>query len=169
MSLPVYTSRNVKVAFFENNLEALAPDEFISFNRNSNITEMEVGADGRVSKSFLPDRTGVCTISLQQQSPSNLYLSGLLNLQDETGVLVEGSIAVTDDDSGSVIAVMSGCHIMTSPEIGLGSSASGVTRDWVFHCDNLRFLLAGEAIASQASTAAQITAAVENVRSVLNI
>lgn len=169
MSLPVYTSRNVKIAFFEKNIDGFAPDSFVTFSRNSDITEIEVGADGKPSKSFLPDRTGSCTISLQQQSAGNLYLSGLINLQEETGKLIEGSISITDDDSGSVIAVLSGCHIMTSPEIGLGSSASGVTRDWVFHCDGMRFLLAAEAVASEATLVAEVTAAVDNVRAVLGI
>lgn len=167
--LPVYTSRNVKVAFFEGNLDGFAPDSFVTFTRNSDITEMEVGADGKVSKSFLPDRTGSCTISLQQQSAGNLYLSGLLNLQDTSGVLIEGAITITDDDSGSVIAKLSNCHIMTSPEVGLGSSAAGTTRDWVFHCDEMWFLTAAEVISEEGAIVAQVTAAIDNAKSTLGL
>lgn len=159
MALPIYSSRNVQVSFGGVAIEALAPDSFISFSLNSPITETEVGADGKVAISYSPDETGTCTISVQQNSPSDVYLSSVLEAQRTSRELVIGDIVV-NDPSGSVLAYIGSAHIQEGPEVTLGSSANGATRDYVFFVEQMHFGAYGKQglqgdIISAATTAAR--------------
>lgn len=161
MSLPVYSSKDVKVAWGGITLDGLAPESFVTFQRNTDLTDEEVGADGTLSISVNPDRTGTCTISLQQNSEGNLILAGVLAAQEISGAdFKTASLAITDL-SGGVIAKLSGAHIKTSPEIVLGSTATGQTKDWVFFCEKMEFTSTPDDIAIPAAAAARILAGVE--------
>ena len=111
--LPVYSSKNVKVAFLGFTIDGLSPDSFVEFSLSSDLTDEEVGADGSVSVSISPDETGTCTISLQQNSPSNIFLSGILARQRSLGKLATGALTIVDP-SGSVVATLSQAHIKTA-------------------------------------------------------
>lgn len=164
MSLPVYASRNVVLNFLGHPLQGLAPESFVEFALNSDLTEEEVGADGSVSISMSPDETGTCTISLQQESPSNIFLSKVLNLQRSAGTIASGAFTLKDP-SGSILAKLSGAHIKTAPTIGLGSSASGQTRDWVIFCKKMIFSSVPEDYVDSTGVLADLTAAAENATS----
>lgn len=164
MALPVYSSSDVKVAWSGVPLDGLAQDSFVTFSRNSDLTDEEVGADGQVSISRSPDKTGTCTISLQQQSLANHILSGVLLLQEDSGDFFRGSLTIADP-SGSVLALMSGCHIKTAPEVDLGSSASGKTRNWVFFCEKMKFTSAPEGLASEVANSAAIVGGIDTIKS----
>ena len=138
MSLPVYSSRDVKVAWSGTELQGLAPDSFITFTRNADLTDEEVGAGGDLSISRLPDRTGSCSIILQQQAPANLRLAEAISRQESSGVFITGHLTI-QDPSGSVLAELTNAHIKTAPEVDLGSSATGKSRTWVFFCEGMRF------------------------------
>jgi hypothetical protein len=58
--------------------------------------------------------------------------------QKQTRRLVVGTLEISDP-SGSVLAILRGCHLKTYPEVDLGSDASGKTRDWVFFCEEMVF------------------------------
>jgi len=145
MALPVYSARNVQVNFTGYALEGLAPDTFVEFSLNSDLTDEEVGGDGSVSISISPDNTGTCTISLQQESPSNVVLSGILNSQRTEGDIIRGALLVKDP-SGSTLAAMANAHLKTAPSISLGSTATGKTRDWVFFVEDIIFASAPEGL-----------------------
>jgi len=162
MALPVYSSRNVTVAWAGVALTGLAPDGFVTFSRTSAITEAETGADGQVNISYLPDETGTCTIQTQQNGPANWILSGVLANQEATRVPVIGSLTVTDP-SGSVIAIMTNCHIQESPEIALSSTANGNTFSWTFFCERIRFLSTPEDVAGVADDASRITGLIDTI------
>ena len=138
MALPVYSSRDVLVSWSGVPITGFTPDSFINFSRNVDLTDEEVGASGELSTSINPDRTGNGKISLQQQSPSNLLLSGILNAQDAGGALVIGNLTITDP-SGSTLALLSGAYLKVAPEISLGSTATGSSRDWTFFVEHLNF------------------------------
>lgn len=137
-TLPVYSSRDVKISWSGEPIDGLAPDTFITFSRNSDLTDEEVGADGQLSISRLPDRTGTMTITLQQQSMGNHILSGVMERQEASGVFIRGAITISDP-SGSILAELGAAHLKTAPEVGLGSTATGQTRDWVFFCESMKF------------------------------
>jgi hypothetical protein len=138
MSLPVYSSRDVKLSWAGVALDGLAPDSFITFSRASDITDEEVGADGSLSISKLPDRTGTCTVTLQQQSTGNKILAGMIGEQEAGSSLYVGTLEVRDP-SGSVLADLSMAHIKTTPEVDYGSSATGSNRAWVFFVEHMKF------------------------------
>ena len=162
MSLPVYSSRDVKVSWGGQALSGLAPDSFITFSRASDLTDEEVGADGQANISRLPDRTGTCTISLQQNSLGNLILSGVMLNQENQSSFVTASLTVVDP-SGSVLAFMTGVHLKTAPEVSLGSSASGATRDWVFWCETMQFSAAPEGLAQSIAESAEIAGGISTI------
>jgi len=136
----VYASREVNVIYLGSVLESLAPDSFVELQLNSDLTDEEVGGDGSVAISVLPDRTGNCTVRLQQDSPSNRILTGMLNLQRSQGSGILSGVLTVSDKNGTILAGMQGVHIKSPPTIGLGSSATGSTRDWVFFCQNVAYM-----------------------------
>jgi len=162
MALPVYSSRDVSVSWSGVSLNGLAPDSFITFSRNSDLTDEEVGSDGELSISRLPDRTGVCTISLQQNSEANIILSGIIAAQESSSSFIRGSLSI-GDPSGSVLASLTNCHVKTAPEITLGSTAAGQTKDWVFYCEKMIFTSAPEGVASGTDEAARAAAAIATI------
>lgn len=145
MALPVYTSKDVKVIWAGAPIDGLAPDSFVTFSRNSDLTDEEVGGDGQLSISRLPDKTGTCTISLQQGSRGNFILAAVMLQQENGQGFPRGSLTITDP-SGSVLALLRNCHLKTPAEITLGSSATGQTRDWVFYCEELQFTSTPEGV-----------------------
>lgn len=155
MALPVYTSREVSVAWSGQKLDGLAPDSFVSFSLNSDLTDEEVGADGQVNISRLPDSTGTCTLSFQQNSNANLILSGILLAQQNSPTFIVGSLTIVDP-SGSVLALLTNAHIKTAPEVTLGSTATGATRDWLFYCEGMNFTSAPEGVAGGSADAALV-------------
>lgn len=161
MALPVYSSKDVTVAFGGVALEGLAADNFITFTPNSDETDEEVGADGQSMISYMADISGACTVSLQQSSPSNLVLSGVVGTQRATRQLQIANLTVTDP-SGSVIAFMRNCHIKSKPEIGLGASATGTTRDWVFYCQEMFYTSTPDGLVAD-DTAARVASAVDTI------
>ena len=156
MALPTYSSRKVSVAWSGVSFEGFAPDSFITFSRNTDITDEEVGADSQVSISIMPDLSGTCTLSLQKESPTNIALSSLLNAQQVGGIYIADMSIV--DPSGSALARLSNAHIKTSPEQSFGSTATGITYDWVFFCEKLEFLSTPEGILPDNLTADVISA-----------
>ncbi len=165
-NLPVYSSRAVRVSYLAYDLEGLAPDSFVEFALSSDLTDEEIGADGSVAISISPDQTGTCTISLQYNSPSNVFLSGVLNLQRTSGQLARGSFTIRDP-SGGVIATLTDAHLKTAPTVSLGSSATGNTQDWVFFCQKLHFVSVPEGVGNEVGLFADAIAAVDNVSNFL--
>ena len=138
MALPVYSSKDVFVAFGGRPLDGLAPDSFVTFSRSEDHTDEEVGSDGQLSVSISPNQSGTCTITLQQQSIANNILAAIIGQQDANRQLVIGDITITNP-GGSTLAVMSNCHIKTSPETDFGNTATGKNRSWVFFCEKMLF------------------------------
>lgn len=162
MALPVFTSKEVSIAWSGQKLDGLAPDSFVTFSLNSDITDEEVGADGQVNISRLPDGTGTCTLSFQQNSTANLVLSGILAAQLNSPTFITGSLTVVDP-SGSILALLGSAHIKTAPEVSLGSTATGATRDWVFFCESMNFTSAPEGVATASTDAARVTGAIQTI------
>lgn len=138
MSLPVFNSKKVSVAWRGYALSGLAEDG-ISITPSADVTETSVGMDGQVSISFLPDETGQVTFSFQYQARTNMVLSGVLEAQRRTGELYVGDLAVSDPSSGVHLRLVK-AHIQSKPEISIGSSVSGNTKDWTFFCERLEYI-----------------------------
>ena len=136
MALPVYSSKDVRVTWCGVALPGLAEDTFVKFSYNSDVSNEKVGADGSVEISLTPDKTGTCTITLLQQSDGNFYLGAAL-AGYKNGVFYQGAITVTDP-SGSVLALLRGCHIKTAPEIVMAKETEA--REWTFFVEQIEFI-----------------------------
>lgn len=163
MALSTYSSNNVTIAIAGQNVTGLAPDNFITLQRNSDVLDVEVGAHtDDIAKSVLPDKTGLATLSLQQNSQTHKVLSAILQAQDASGILAEFSMLVADP-SGSIVCLAKKCSIKVSPEQGLGNSATGSTRVWVFHVDQMPFLGVKDFNDLDATALAQVSSAVSTI------
>lgn len=156
--LPTYSSRNVTITWAGHTFLGLAPDSFIEIAPTSDITDEQVGADGSVAISILPDETGAVTVSLQQNSPTNHFLSEALNQQRISGDIASTEMTIKDP-SGSVTAVIRDAHIKTKPTITRGSTATGQTMDWVFFAQDLLIQPVTPSNANAASLVADALAA----------
>ena len=151
MSLETFSSRNVNVAWGGMNIVGLAQDGFVTITPSSDITDEEVGSDGQLQTSILPDRTGTVTIQLQQNSPSNNDLAGLLDDQMYGSRFFRKAEMTVCDPSGSVIVRMINAYLKSRPEITLGSTATGNTYSWTFFCEELRYLAQPNFISAELS------------------
>ena len=66
-------------------MSGFGPDTFVSIEPNADLSTMQVGADGEVARSIGTNKTCRITITLQQTSPSNDVLSGLMEADALTG------------------------------------------------------------------------------------
>ena len=164
-SLIPYSSRNVRVVWNDYTLYGLSPDSAIEVAPNSDITESEVGMDGFIMHSFLPDDTGTVTLRFQQNSPANIYLSGILNLQKEQGSLVSSAMIISDP-SGA-LATLRDVHIQSQPTVIRGSSATGQSMEWVFFIGSIDFMQIPGGVAGIAGVVADAIGAVDLARKYL--
>ena len=137
-ALPVYSSIDVQLFWNGYHLDGLAPDSYLVAMRNEDLTDEEVGADGQLSTSKLPNRTGTFTVSLQQQSLANKVLSGVVNTQEQESGLYIGDLMIKDL-SGGIISNHRGCYLKGTPEQSLGNTATGSTRAWVWFVERFDF------------------------------
>lgn len=136
--LPTYTSKNFQINWAGIDFMALAPDTFLDLAPNADVTDEEIGADGSVCISFLADESGAITVSLQQQSPTNVSLARVIEIQAQQGDIVSADMTIKDQ-SGLTVATVYDAHIKTKPTITRGSTATGQTMDWVFFAQRLDY------------------------------
>lgn len=160
--LATYNSRKVKIVFLNHVVQALAADDFLEISLNADLTVNDIGGDGSVGTSMTPDETGTCTLRLMQGSPTNVFLSGVLAAQRETGKLAEGSFTVKDP-SGIVVAKLSDAHITVAPTTTLGSTTSGKTIEWQFFCKKVDFASVPANLSGVVGLAADAIATVESL------
>lgn len=158
-SLTTYSSRNVKVAWAGSTFVGLAPDSAIEIAPNADITESEVGMDGSVMHSFLPNDTGTVTVRLMQNSPTNDMLSLILQEQKIAGTIVSSAMTLTDPSS--IVASLRGVHIQAQPTVIRGSTATGNSVEWVFFVESIEYLQLPQGNQAMDQQAADIITAVD--------
>ena len=75
LSLQAYDPKNVKLYLGGVRAYGFAPDTKITVSRNSDNIMTMTGTDGEASAALSRDRSGVLTLSLQNTSGFNDYLS----------------------------------------------------------------------------------------------
>jgi len=139
-ALPVYSAREVGVAWGLVNMEGFSGDNICSFAYNTDLTTETIGCDGKLATSVTPDRSGTITVELMQTSASTKQLSGILafqNNQDDTSAIIKADFAVTDP-SGSVLCIGRNAYLKTAPEVGLGVEQG--THEWTLYSEKIDFL-----------------------------
>lgn len=148
--------------------EGFADGTFITMQRNSPRTEVVVGAKGDSAITKKADFSGTLEVTLLQNSPTNEYLSYLVNAEDAAGDLLRATIDVVDP-SGSTIAVAQRCHVQEPAPVTLGDGQNAKT--WVFYVEDLRYLAVPQGLAaSQATqTAAAAYGAIKSISDSLKV
>lgn len=159
IQLPVYKSRQVKISFLGQDITGLA-ESFASISRNNDFTVEKVGADGSVSISVHPDETGTFELTLDQNSPAHIFLSGVIETQKATNDLYSGSFTLTDP-SGSAIVKLSNAHVKSGPTLTFGSESQDWT--WTIFCCDYTYLSTPEGIAEELGVIAEVSAAIDTL------
>lgn len=111
-------------------------DDVISMARVNQSANDKVGVDGEMTVSISADRRGDVSIRLMQTSESNLYLSGLVNAQ-ENGAFVPIFMQFKDVETGDLISATQG-YIKKPADMQRGENAQSQT--WEFRGERLDML-----------------------------
>lgn len=104
-----------------------ADGEFFSFERTNDAFTMTVGADGDTTRVKSNDRSGACTITLDQSSNSNAILSGFASADELTNL---GIVPVLVKEIGGSTTLFSGNGwVQKLPVVSYGKETT--TRVWV--------------------------------------
>lgn len=108
-------------------MTGLADGTFVEISPSVDLSTMQVGADGEVARSISSNKTCSITITLQQTSPSNDALTGLLEIDSlGGGILFPVSVI---DLRGRTVFEASQCWISQRPTITFAQEVSD--RAWV--------------------------------------
>jgi hypothetical protein len=156
-----YSSRNVEVAFFGESVTGLA-ESFLSSSRNSDFTSSKIGADGSVGTSVSPDETGTLELTLDQNAPLNIFLSGVIEVQKGAGRLFRGAFTFKDPSGGAVVKYAR-VHIQAGPTI-VGASERQ-DRTWTLFVEDYVYLSVPAGMADEIGVLADISAGLDSLPS----
>ncbi len=106
-------------------MTGFADGTFVEITPSNDLSTMQVGADGEVARSISSNKTCTVAITLQQTSPSNDILSGLIEIDSLTGgVLFPISVI---DLRGRTVFLASQCWINKRPTLTFGQEVSDRT------------------------------------------
>ena len=113
-------------------------EEKVTVERANNSWELTVGCDGESTRVKSNDLSGTITITLQQTSPSNDYLTSIFYADEEYDTVTDIEVRDTSGRS-QIIAAKAWCEKM--PDATYGKNHSD--RQWVFRTNNIQYSLAG--------------------------
>jgi len=134
MALKSYNAGEVAIIVGTRAMGGLAEDTFVNIQRDEQLHTKQVGADGEVTRSKTNNKSGMITITLQQTSDSNDYLTGLANNDSIVPITVT-------DLSGRTVAFAQQAWVQDFPDVELARDSG--TREWVIDCANLELLVSG--------------------------
>lgn len=124
-AIRTYSSDLVVVLIGGIPLTGRAEDTFVTIAPQADLSTVQVGADGEVARSVSTNKLCTITVTLQQTSPTNLALSGLMEIDSLTGGVL---FPVTIQDlRGTTLFVASQCWISKRPELTFGREVSDRT------------------------------------------
>lgn len=84
MSVRTIDPDSVKLSVGGIPVSGYADGTFIEFERTTDSFEKSTGADGKTTRVAKNDRSGTCTITLQQSSPTNDQFTALAAIDERT-------------------------------------------------------------------------------------
>lgn len=107
-------------------MTGFGPDTFVTIEPAADLSTIQVGADGEVARSIGTNKTCRMTLTLQQTSPSNDVLSGLMEIDALTG----GNIfpVTVQDLRGRTVFMAPQGWLSKRPSITFGAEAD--VRAW---------------------------------------
>jgi hypothetical protein len=124
-----YSPEDVKCVWNGIDITGFAPDTFVKVMRSVDAYTKTVGADGLVARTRSADRTGEVTITLMQNSLSNVLLAASAVAADNTGIGPVDNFVI-NDPSGSGLAVAFDCWVRKIPDIEYSGTYG--TKTWTF-------------------------------------
>ncbi len=115
-------------------------DDVIILDRTVNSANHKIGTDGEMSTSISADRSGSVVFKLMQTSSSNLYLSGLIGIQ-ETGNGATVSV-MFKDTRGRDLGVGTQGYIPKPAKMTRGTNVNN--QEWMIVVENLELLFVGD-------------------------
>lgn len=139
MAAHTYSPKDVDVIVAGVSMNCFAEDSIVSIAYAEDAWTMVSGADGCVSRSKNPNRSGTISVSLQTTSDSNDVLSALYFLDYESNV---GTFPVlVKDNNGTTVASGADCWIMKIPDSELAREVGTV--EWVIQVPELYYFRGG--------------------------
>ena len=134
MAVKTYNPKEVAVIVAGRIIGGFADGTFVGVERNNDSWTLSVGADGEGTRSKSSDRSGRFTITLNQSSESNEYLSELEIADDLSGT---GTFPVLiKDNSGTSIYEAETAWIVKPAGAPFGKESDN--REWIIETDYLR-------------------------------
>jgi hypothetical protein len=139
MALISYDSSRVTVVIAGTLVQAPAPGNFITSDRDSPLFTSVSGTYGDVERVKNQNKSGTIKLTLQQTSPTNDLLSGFYEADEQTstGLFL---MLIRDLDS-TTLAAMPKCWIEQIPTLERGDTVNNVV--WSIKTDNLSQFIGG--------------------------
>jgi hypothetical protein len=127
-----YAPDQVVVNFGNETITGFAAGTFVTAVRTVDLWEMVSGSDGEVTRIKQSDRSGLVTITLQQSSPSNTFLAGVVAADaiSNAGVF---PLLVKDFTSDGSLVTAANAFVKRIPDWNR-ASADESSVEWIFAC-----------------------------------
>ena len=174
MTLLTYSPSDVSVTFAGKPIEGFSQDNMVRISRESPNYTSKRGMDGSVCVTQQRYSKWQVKIYLAQSSASNDFLSGVQQLVANNRIpIMEFLPLIIKDNSGNTMFFAKDVWIEQIPEISFNNSLD--TREWIFMCNDVNYILGGndpdldlvtEAIAAAGAIQQELSVATSYVRSV---
>jgi len=162
--LKTYSPKGVNIAWGGIALTGLGEDTMITVSRNADNSSTTVGSQGDVQHVKIADQTGMVELTLLQNSESNLYLTNIQFIQDNSSDLIFKNLTITDP-SGGMLWDARGAHLRKAADCVLGSGHNAKT--YSFHVNELVSVGANSSIAEALGVVARVNAAAGVINSLV--
>ena len=135
--LRAFDPKSVKVTVAGVNLVGFS-EEKVTVERANNSWELNVGCDGEATRVKSNDLSGTITVTLQQTSPSNDFLTTVFYNDQNNDECVKIEIV---DSSGKSKIIADKAWVEKMPDATYAKAHSD--RQWVFRTNNVGYYLAG--------------------------
>ncbi len=125
-----YNAGRVTVIFNGFNITGFADGTFVNVTQQNDGITTQVGADGELARAVNTDRRCTVTVTLQQTSPANDFLSTMYSVDALTCGGRIGPILI-QDLCGDTIFAASDAWIVKPADIEFGKEV--MTRAWAIH------------------------------------
>ena len=116
----------------------LSEGTFASFSRNNDNLVEHVGADGRLTLTVIPNKTGAFELECAQNSISNQILSGVQEEFDRDRVIRRADMVLADPSGGGLVFAFQ-AYIKKPADFAFAAEEQ-TNRTWMFGCERLVYV-----------------------------
>jgi len=137
-----YDPKKIVITFGGILIQGFAEGTFVNAERNEDAFEISVGAGGDVTRVRNQNKSGLVTLTLQAESPTNDLLSARHSVDEQFGTGA-GALFIKDLNGTTLISAES-AWIRKYPANEYGDAGS--SREWMIECDSLEILAGGSLV-----------------------